>query len=192
MWVNTTLYPLPYAVFALVLYLLFSITLRIYFGLGATGGVKPSLSLEFISAAISRAWLPALSIIVLWQASWYLSTHLLTLTVKRENYYMYAVVRGLPPRTLFSRYLLRNVMLPQITALALSLGNIFSGAVATEYIFAYPGLGMLFLMALQRADYNLILGLAAFSITGIAMAAFILDVIYPLIDPRIRTGFAGR
>lgn len=148
--------------------------------------------MEFISAAISRAWLPALSIIVLWQASWYLSTHLLTLTVKRENYYMYAVVRGLPPRTLFSRYLLRNVMLPQITALALSLGNIFSGAVATEYIFAYPGLGMLFLMALQRADYNLILGLAAFSITGIAMAAFILDVIYPLIDPRIRTGFAGR
>ena len=187
----TILYPLPYAVFALVLFLIFGVILGIYTGLGGAGFVKPSLSIEFIIAAFSRVWLPALSLIVLWIAGWFLSTYLLAASIKHEDYVNYAIVRGLPRKTILSRYLLKNVMLPQITGLALSLGNIFSGAVATEYIFSYPGLGHLLLLALMRADYNLLLGISAYSIIGVASAAFLLDFIYPFIDPRIRYGFRG-
>jgi len=190
-WLCTVIYPLPYVVFALVLFLIFSIIFRVYTGVGGAGGMKPSLSLDFILAALSRAWLPALSLILLWIAGWFLSTYLLTAGVKREDYLYYATIRGLSQKDILSRYLLKNVMLPQITGLALSLGNVFSGAVATEYIFSYPGLGFLLMIGLMRADYNLILGISAYSIMGIAFAAFLLDLIYPIIDPRIRYGYRG-
>jgi len=187
----TILYPLPYAVFALLLFLVFGVLMNLYTGLGGAGFTKPSLNIEFIIAFLSRAWLPALSLIVLWIAGWFLSTYLLTASIKHEDYITYARIRGLPKKGVLSRYLLRNIMLPQITGLALSLGNIFSGAVATEYIFSYPGLGYLIMLALMRADYNLLLGISAYSIIGVAFAAFVLDLIYPFIDPRIKYGFKG-
>lgn len=189
--VFSALYPLPYVAFALILYIVFGIVLGIYAGMGGAGFAKPSFSVEFIIAALSRVWLPALSLIIIWMAGWFLSTHLLVTSIKSEDYVFYAVIRGLSRKTLLSRYLFRNVMLPQITGLALSLGNLFSGAVATEYIFNYPGLGYLLMLALMRADYNLLLGIAAYSIFGVAFATFLLDLIYPFIDPRIRYGFRG-
>ncbi|MEM1515587.1 MAG: ABC transporter permease [Candidatus Bathyarchaeia archaeon] len=185
------IYPLPYAVFALVLFLVFGVLIGIYTGLGGAGFTKPSFSIEFIVAVLSRAWLPALSLIILWIAGWFLSTYLLVASIKREDYVIYAIVRGLPKKGILSRYLFRNIVLPQITGLALSIGNIFSGAVATEYIFSYPGLGYLIMLALMRADYNLLLGISAYSIVGVAFAAFILDLVYPFIDPRIKYGFKG-
>jgi len=185
------LYPIPYVVFALVLYLVFGVVVGIYRGLGGAGFIKPSFSIEFINAVLSRVWLPAISLIILWIAGWLLSTYLLAVGVRREDYVNYAIVRGLPRGTILSRYLLKNVMLPQVTGLALSLGNLFSGALATEYIFSYPGLGYLYLLALTRADYNLLLGISAYSIVGVAFAAFLVDLIYPFIDHRVRYGFTG-
>lgn len=190
-FISIILYPLPYVAFALALFCVFTIILGIYTGTGAAGFAKPSFSVEFIFAVFSRVWLPALSLIILWTSGWFLSTYLLTASIKREDYVNYAIVRGLPRKTLFSRYLLRNTMLPQVTSLALSLGNIFSGAVTAEYIFSYPGLGHLLLLAITTADYNLLLGISAYSIVGVAFAAFLLDLIYPFIDPRIKYGFTG-
>ncbi|MEM4528681.1 MAG: ABC transporter permease [Desulfurococcaceae archaeon] len=178
-------------VLALVLFIVFSIVVPVYSGVGGAGFMKPELSWEFLKAAISRAWLPALTLIIIWVAAWFVGAYMLTLSVKREDYVFYATIRALPRNKLISRYVLKNVALPQITALTLSLGNVFSGALATEYLFTYPGLGYLILLSLQRADFNLLLGICAYSITGVAVAAFILDIIYPFIDPRIRYGFRG-
>ncbi|MEM3926852.1 MAG: ABC transporter permease [Desulfurococcaceae archaeon] len=189
--VSTIIYPLPYIVLALVLFIVFSIVVPVYSGVGGAGFMKPELSWEFLKAAISRAWLPALTLIIIWVATWFVGAYMLTLSVKREDYVFYATIRALPRDKLISRYVLKNVALPQITALTLSLGNVFSGALATEYLFTYPGLGYLILLSLQRADFNLLLGICAYSITGVAVAAFILDIIYPFIDPRIRYGFRG-
>jgi peptide/nickel transport system permease protein len=77
-------------------------------------------------------------------------------------------------------------MLPQITGLALSLGQIFSGALITEIVFAYPGLGTLLYKAITNGDYNLIMGITIFSIVGITTAILIVDLAYPLFDPRVR------
>jgi peptide/nickel transport system permease protein len=85
-----------------------------------------------------------------------------------------------------SRYIIRNALLPQITGLALSLGQIFSGALITEIVFGYPGLGTLLFNAIVNGDYNLIMGITILSIVGITTAILILDLTYPLFDPRVR------
>ena len=85
-----------------------------------------------------------------------------------------------------NKYIIRNAILPQITGLALSLGQIFSGALITEIVFGFPGLGMLLYRAIINGDYNLIMGITLFSIVGITTAILIVDLAYPLFDPRVR------
>ena len=77
-------------------------------------------------------------------------------------------------------------VLPQVTSLALSLGTIFTGAVLVEVIFSYPGLGYTIYRAIVSADYNLIMGITILSIIGIATISLIIDLTYPLFDPRIK------
>ncbi|MGB4692212.1 MAG: ABC transporter permease subunit, partial [Atribacterales bacterium] len=85
----------------------------------------------------------------------------------------------------FSNYIMRNAMLPQITGLALQLGMIFSGTLITEIVFNYPGLGLLSYNAILRSDYNLIMGVTILSIVAVSFGTLIIDLIYPLLDPRI-------
>jgi peptide/nickel transport system permease protein len=77
-------------------------------------------------------------------------------------------------------------MLPQITALGLLIGQIFSGALITEIVFSYPGLGSLLYNAILTGDYNLIMGITVFSILAITTTILVIDLMYPLFDPRIR------
>jgi peptide/nickel transport system permease protein len=81
---------------------------------------------------------------------------------------------------------MRNAILPLVTTLALSLGQIFGGALITEIVFSYPGVGFLLFRAVLVNDYNVIMGITTISIVVIVTATLILDLVYPLIDPRIR------
>ncbi len=186
-WISMSLYPVPYVIFALVLFLFFSLVIPLAGGVGGAGMAMQTLSLTYIIEVIRRLSVPSLSIIALSSASWFLSMKALALSVKKEDFVNYAIIRGLSQKTV-TKYVMRNSLLPQITSLALSLGYIFNGALVTEYIFAYPGLGRLLYNAIVGSDYNLMLGILSYSIIGVASAAFILDLIYPLIDPRIRYG----
>ncbi|MEM1580934.1 MAG: ABC transporter permease [Candidatus Bathyarchaeia archaeon] len=186
-WISMSLYPVPYVIFALLLFLFFSLVIPLARGVGGAGMAIPSLSLTYMAEVIRRLSIPSLSIIALSASSWLLSMKALALSVKREDFVNYAIIRGLGRKTI-TKYVMRNSLLPQITSLALSLGYIFNGSLVTEYIFAYPGLGRLLYNAIVGADYNLMLGILSYSIIGVASAAFILDLIYPLIDPRIRYG----
>jgi peptide/nickel transport system permease protein len=98
---------------------------------------------------------------------------------------MFAEAKGLKARTIFLRYAIRNALLPQLTALALALGNIVSGAVLVEVIFQYPGIGTLLYQSIRNSDYFVIQGIVFIIIVAIGFATFILDLIYPLLDPRI-------
>jgi peptide/nickel transport system permease protein len=73
-----------------------------------------------------------------------------------------------------------------VTGLAMSLGAIFNGAVIVEFVFSYPGLGRLLITAVYAGDYSLVLGVAAISIIAVAAAVFLIDVLYPLFDPRVQ------
>jgi peptide/nickel transport system permease protein len=82
----------------------------------------------------------------------------------------------------------RNAMLPQVTGLALSLGNVFGGAVIVEFVFNYPGIGKLLISGIYSGDYSLVLGVTTIAIIAVAAAVFVIDIIYPLIDPRVKLG----
>ena len=83
-------------------------------------------------------------------------------------------------------YVLRNAILPQVTVLALQIGAIFNGALITEILFGYPGLGTMTYSAVLQADYNLLMGTITISIIAVASSTLIIDLLYPVFDPRIR------
>jgi peptide/nickel transport system permease protein len=97
----------------------------------------------------------------------------------------FADAKGLKSSTIFMRYCVRNAILPQMTALALALGQILSGAVLVEVIFGYPGIGALLFQAIRENDYFLIQGIVFTVIVALGLATFVLDVVYPWLDPRI-------
>jgi peptide/nickel transport system permease protein len=95
------------------------------------------------------------------------------------------------PRRLVRRYAFRNALLPQLTGLALQLGVLVAGALVTEIVFSYPGLGYLILQAINNQDFFLIQGAFLFIIIGVLVANFLVDVVYILVDPRTRVGMRG-
>lgn len=182
-----TLAAIPYYLLALILVYAFAFTLK-WFPLsgGYQAGTLPQWSWTFFVDVIQHSILPALSIILAAIGSWAIGIRAMMVTTGGEDYMTFAEARGLKDKTIFSRYALRNAMLPQVTALALSLGNVVSGALIVEVVFTYPGVGSLLYNAIQTADYFIIYGVVFMVILTIALATLIVDLMYPLLDPRIR------
>jgi peptide/nickel transport system permease protein len=179
--------PMPYYIFAFALLLLFGYVLRWFPIAGGTDiGRQPSFSWHYISDVLRHAFLPALSLVLLGMTAWFQTMKLIVQNVNSADYVQYAKMGGIHENKIVSRYVIRNGMLPQITALALLIGQIFSGALIVEIVFSYPGIGSLLYNAIITGDYNLIMGITAFSIIGITTAILIIDLIYPFFDPRIR------
>ena len=179
--------PLPYYIFAFMLLLLFAYVVR-WFPVsgGASLGVLPSFTWEYIVDVLRHSTLPALSLSILGMTVNFQVMKLLVQNVNAEDYVQYARLGGVTDSRIVSKYIIRNALLPQVTGLALSLGQIFSGALITEIVFAYPGLGTLLYRAIVSGDYNLIMGITMLSIVGITTAILIVDLTYPLLDPRVR------
>lgn len=179
--------PLPYYVFAFILLLLFAYVVR-WFPItgGASLGAIPTFTWDYIKDVLWHSALPALSLVILGGAINFQVMKLLVQNVNAESYVQYAKLGGVTENRIVGKYIIRNAMLPQITGLALSFGQIFSGAIITEIVFGYPGLGMLLFRAITNGDYNLIMGITILSIIGITTAILILDLTYPLFDPRVR------
>ncbi|MGI6206682.1 MAG: ABC transporter permease [Anaerolineae bacterium] len=187
--ISLVLSRIPYYVLAVVLILVFASLIPIFPSTGAMSmGAVPSLSFSFIADLLYHATLPALSIILASLGGWVIGMRSLMINIQGEDYILFAEAKGLKPRTIMTRYAARNAMLPQVTGLALSLGYIVSGSLLTEAIFAYPGLGNLYITALGLNDYNLIQGMTLLIIFTVLTANLVIDLIYPLIDPRIRYG----
>jgi peptide/nickel transport system permease protein len=89
------------------------------------------------------------------------------------------------------KYAYGNAVLPQMSGLALALGAAVGGALVTEIVFGYPGMGSLIITAIQNRDYFLLQGLFLFIIVGVLVANFIVDIAYVIVDPRTRTGIQG-
>ena len=106
-------------------------------------------------------------------------------TSEGEDYMIFGQAKGLKPFYLLIRYQVRNAILPQMTALALSLGSIVSGQVLVEAVFSYRGLGTVILSAILNIDYTVIQGTSFILILVTAIAVLIIDLLYPMIDPRI-------
>ncbi len=134
--------PMPYYIFAFALLLIFAYAVR-WFPVsgGASFGRQPAFTLPYIQDVLWHSFLPALSIVILGMAVWFQTMKLVVQSVVGESYVQYAKLGGVTENKIVTRYVFRNALLPQITGLALSLGLIFSGALITEIVFSYPGLG---------------------------------------------------
>jgi peptide/nickel transport system permease protein len=179
--------PIPYYIVALVLLVVFGYFIPIFPFSGAYPvGTKPNWSLEFILTFIYHAILPLATLVLIGFGGWFIGMKSLTSNIISEDYVVYAETAGLKENKILRYYIMRNAMLPQITGLAMSLGTVFSGALIMEVVFGYPGMGSLTMNAVYRNDYAMIMGIAIYSIIGVATAVFIMDLLYPLFDPRVR------
>jgi peptide/nickel transport system permease protein len=177
---------IPFFLLGLILVYVFGFYLGVFpmYG-GYTIGVIPTFTLAFVWDVVRHSILPALSIILVSMGGWALGMRSLMVMTQGEDYVVFADAMGLRDRTIFARYAIRNALLPQVTALALALGTIVSGAVLVEVIFGYPGIGTMLYQAIRGSDFYLVQGIVFIVIVSIGLATFILDIIYPLLDPRI-------
>ncbi len=183
------LYSIPYYILAIVLVFLLAFLWRVFpLSGGYTPGSQVTFSLQFILDIVWHSFLPALSIILVSLGWWFLSMRSMIISLKGEDYITLAEAKGLSNSRILWRYAFRNALLPQVTGLALSISRIVGGAIITEVIFAYPGVGWLLYNAITGLDFPLIQGGVLLIIFSVAIANFTIDIIYPLIDPRIRYG----
>ena len=181
-----TLSAVPYYLLGLVLLFLFAFTVR-WFPLsgGYSIGVIPEFSFDFIWDVLHHSLLPGIAMFLTGVGFWALQMRGLMVLGLEENYITFAEAKGLKGSRIFFRYAVRNVLLPQVTALAIALGQVISGAILVEVVFGYPGLGTLLLKAVSGFDYNLISGIVFIIILIIALSTLIVDLICPFLDPRI-------
>jgi peptide/nickel transport system permease protein len=155
---------------------------------GAQLNLEPTLTWTYIGSVIQYGTLPALTLVLVGLGGWFVSMRSLVSNIVTDDYVVYAELGGVPSRTVFSQYVARNAMLPQVTGLALSLGNVFGGAVIVEFVFNYPGIGKLMIAGIYAGDYSLVLGVTTIAVIAVAAAVFLIDILYPLVDPRVKLG----
>ena len=191
--VALVLYTTPYYILAIILIYVFAFQWPVLPLSGAyAAGDQSEFSLAFAGDVLRHGALPGLSIILVSLGWWFLSMRSLIISEQGQDYILWAEAKGLPRRRIFWAYAFRNALLPQVTGLALSLGSIVGGALITESIFAYPGVGYLLFNSIKQFDYPVIQGGILLIVVCVAAINFAIDMAYPLIDPRIRAGGSGR
>jgi peptide/nickel transport system permease protein len=177
---------IPYYLIAMVLLSLFAFGLPLFPASGTQRvGEATAFGLGSILDVVYHSALPALSIIATTLGGWMLGMRGTLVGVLGSDFLVLAEAKGLPRRRIFLHYAVRNAILPQVTGLAIALGTVVSGAVLVEVIFSYPGVGLLLLRAIQNSDYTLIQGITFFLVVAVGVAILALDLLYPLLDPRI-------
>lgn len=180
------LHPVPYYIAGFVLLVIFGYLWPV---LPITGGsdmnLRQVMDFDHVLSILKHSILPAASLMMIGIGSWFLGMRSLVSNVVTEDYVTYAELGGVAHKRILFSYVMRNALVPQITGLAMSLGTIFNGAIIVEQIFGYPGVGALLVGAVYAGDYGLVLGVTTISIIGVSAAVFLIDLIYPLLDPRV-------
>ena len=177
---------LPSVLMALIFIFVFAFRMRLFPISGPFGrGMQPGFNLEFISSLIHHGMLPVASLVIVSFGYWALGMRGMMVTTEGEDYMTLAEAKGLPPFYVLYRYQIRNAILPQITALAIALRTLVAGQILVEAIFSYRGIGTLIYTSIRNQDYNAIQGTSFVVILFTAVSVLVIDLIYPLIDPRI-------
>jgi peptide/nickel transport system permease protein len=103
-----------------------------------------------------------------------------------KDYIRTARAKGLREKTVVLRHGLRNAMIPLVTVIGLDIGTAFGGAIITETIFAWPGLGQLLIKAVQSRDFPLVQAIVVVIATMFISINLVVDILYTYLDPRVR------
>ncbi|OPG03556.1 ABC transporter permease [Microbispora sp. GKU 823] len=197
-WLDNSVLPVgyvltatPYMWLAILLAWALGIVAGVFPVAGAYGfDLQPSLSWDFLGSLAQHWFLPFASLFLVAFGGWAIGMRNMIIYELEADYVNYLRALGAPMR-LVRRYAFRNAILPQVTGLALQLGVLVAGALVTEIVFSYPGLGHLILQAIQNQDFFLLQGTFLFIVIGVLIANFVIDIAYVLVDPRTRTGMGG-
>jgi peptide/nickel transport system permease protein len=181
----------PYVWLALVL----AYVLAFRWGLFPIAGAyaysqQPAWTWEFAGSFLAHWFLPFLTLFLVAFGGWAIGMRNLIIYELESEYANYLQALGAPSK-LVRKYAYGNAVLPQMSGLALALGAVVGGALVTEIVFNYPGIGSLLINALQNRDYFMLQGLFLFIIIGVLIANFIVDIAYVIVDPRTRAGIQG-
>jgi len=177
------------AIVALVLFYAFSLQLR-WFPLGRAHdpNLMAAFDLQFIGSVLYHATLPVLSIFLVSFGGWHLGMRNVMINLLNDDFVILARAKGLSDNRVKYRYVARNAILPQITSLALSIGYMLGGALVTEQVFNYPGLGKFTFTAIGSRDYSFIQGQLLLLTTAVLVANLLSDIANVILDPRLRKG----
>lgn len=145
----------------------------------------PGLNLPFIASVLYHALMPIAAYVIVSFGAWSLAMKGSVTTVLGADYVRAAEAKGLGGRRVTQTYIGRNAMLPMITNLAVSVGYLFGGSVFIETYFSYPGLGYRLINAVNSRDYSLMMGCFILITIAVVVSNFVVDLVYPAIDPRI-------
>lgn len=177
---------IPQYMLGLVLMFIFAVGLNWLplFGAYAPGTI-PNMSLDYILQVMRHALLPGLAIMLSAVGFWAIGMRGMMINTQGEDFMIQADAKGLKGARIFFRYALRNALLPQTTGLAISFGTLLTGAVLVEVLFLYPGLGNTLFQAIRVSDFFQITGIVMTIVISLAFMTMLIDLIYPLIDPRV-------
>jgi peptide/nickel transport system permease protein len=182
-------HPIPYYIVAFMLLIVFGYLWPV---LPISGGYRMNTAwgwnAEFVLSVIRHAILPVLSLVLVGIGGWFMGMRSLVSNVVTEDYVTYAELAGVSRGRILGAYVMRNALVPQVTGLAMSLGSIFNGAIITEQVFGYPGIGTLLISAVHTGDYSLVIGVTSVSIVAVSLAVLFIDLAYPFLDPRVKVG----
>jgi peptide/nickel transport system permease protein len=178
-------YATPLYWMALMAVLLFSVQLGWLPGYGYETVGADYTGLEKLVDVARHLTLPALTLGLFFTAIYMRMTRASMLEVSGMDFVKTARAKGLAPARVQRRHILRNALLPVVTLAGLQAGQLVGGAVLTETVFAWPGIGRLMFDALAQRDYNLLLGILLVSAAMVILFNIITDIIYTVIDPRI-------
>ncbi len=177
---------IPAFIFALVLLYVFGVAIKI-FPIGGAYAVDllPSWSFKFIWSLLSHWALPFISLVLIAIGGQAIGMRSMSLYELNADYVLYAKLLGIRDKKV-TKYVFRNAVLPQVTGLALSLGTMVGGALITEIVFSYPGIGQKLMQAIRNVDYPMISGCTLIISMTVLVANFLIEIVYGLIDPRVR------
>jgi len=188
--VSIFLSSLPAFGMAVILLVIFGVVLNWFPTSGGYGfDLMPSFSWTFIWSVIVHYQLPFWSIVLIAIGGQAIGMRSMAIYELNADYVKYSRFLGIPDRKIV-RYVFRNAMLPQVTGLALSIGTMVGGALFAEIIFSYPGLGTTLLNAILGQDYPLISAVTLLLTVMVLSANFIIEILYGIIDPRIKAAQA--
>ena len=181
----------PYMWLAIILVWVFAVLWQVFpVGYAYSPTADKGWTLDFAMNLAHHWVLPFLSLFLVSVGGWAIGMRNMIIYELESDYAHYLEALGAPQK-LVRKYAFRNALLPQITGLALVLGAVIAGALVTEIVFSYPGLGYQIYRAITNEDYFVIQGIFLFIIVGVLIANFIIDVVYVMVDPRTRIGMEG-
>ncbi|MCS7038553.1 MAG: ABC transporter permease, partial [Caldilineales bacterium] len=171
---------------AIILVVIFGVYLKWLPTAGGYGfDLIPTLSWGFIWSVIVHYQLPFWSIVLIAIGGQAIGMRAMSIYELNADYVKFSRFMGIKDRKIV-RYVFRNAMLPQITGLALAIGTMVGGALVAEIVFSYPGLGFTLLTGIMGQDYPLISAVTLIITLMVLTANFIIEILYGIIDPRIK------